>query len=541
MRFGVSSHYQRTLLRGAAVLLIGALAAGCSSDVMRFQDSILTGSSDPSRRAAPVSQAYPGDGRLDQTHTGSVASSGARRPGLLNRVARTPRPQGDVGGWSMASAPVQNPYPVNNQATYATAPARQATTGAAWAPVTRASLDNTVTGTTSTATAAVRTPPVVAPAASQPQRAAIAQPIPVADGEGGWTRAGGTQVSVRQGETIYNLSRRFGVPADAILRANGLSSASQLSAGQQVVIPTYVHSARAPVSAPDSDRNVADARSSTGTRYDVQADRVPVPSKAPTERLAVLPPQPKLNEKQTASAPAAGGARTGAASGGSTYTVASGDTLSGIARKTGVSTDALKQANGLSNGLIRIGQTLSIPAAGATSTVAAGPKVDGAATGSTPAPQTAAYTPPRSQADKVTQQASLDKSRAPDATGISRMRWPARGRVISGFGTVQRGAKNDGIDIALPSGTPIKAAENGVVIYAGDGLKELGNTVLVRHEDGLVTVYGHASELKVQRGQKVRRGEDIALAGMSGAAETPKLHFEVRKDSTPVNPATYLE
>lgn len=537
MRFGVSSHYQRTLLRGAAVLLIGALAAGCSSDVMRFQDSILTGSSHPNQRPAAVSQAYPGDSGLDQTHTGSIAS-GARRPGLLNRVARTPRPQGDVGGWSAASAPVQNPYPVNTAPSYAAAPSGQVTSRAALAPVTRASLDNTVTGTTSPAVAAVRPP--IAPQAPAPQ-APAQQPVVAADNEGGWSRAGGTQVSVKPGETVYNLSRRFGVPADAILRANGMSSANQLAAGQQVVIPTYVHSARAPVSAPDSDRNVADARSSTGTRYDVPADRVPVPGRAPAERLAVLPQQPKLNEKQAVAAPTAGGAQTGAASAGASYTVAAGDTLSGIARKTGVSTEALKQANGLSNGLIRIGQTLMIPTGGASTVVATAPKVDNSATGSTPAPQTAAYTPPRPQAEKVIQQAALDNSQAPDATGISRMRWPVRGRVISGFGAANRGAKNDGIDIAVPAGTPIKAAENGVVIYAGDGLKELGNTVLVRHEDGLVTVYGHASELKVQRGQKVRRGEDIALAGMSGSAETPKLHFEVRKDSTPVNPATYLE
>ncbi|MEP4422761.1 MAG: M23 family metallopeptidase, partial [Nitratireductor sp.] len=95
--------------------------------------------------------------------------------------------------------------------------------------------------------------------------------------------------------------------------------------------------------------------------------------------------------------------------------------------------------------------------------------------------------------------------------------------------------------IAVPEGTPVKAAENGVVIYAGDGLKEFGNTVLVRHEDGLVTVYGHASELKVARGDKVRRGQEIARSGMSGSADLPKLHFEVRKDSVPVNPTGYLE
>src|SRR6185312_15667379 len=128
-------------------------------------------------------------------------------------------------------------------------------------------------------------------------------------------------------------------------------------------------------------------------------------------------------------------------------------------------------------------------------------------------------------------------SAAPDATGVGKMRWPVRGRVITGFGKGS-GRSNDGIDIAVPEGTPVKAAENGVVIYAGDGLKEFGNTVLVRHEDGLVTVYGHASELKVARGDKVKRGQEIAVSGMSGTTDTPKLHFEVRKNSSPVDPKT---
>ena len=78
-------------------------------------------------------------------------------------------------------------------------------------------------------------------------------------------------------------------------------------------------------------------------------------------------------------------------------------------------------------------------------------------------------------------------------------------------------------------------------MYAGSGLKEVGNTVLVRHANGLVTVYGHASELKVSRGQNVKRGQEIAVSGMSGQTDSPKLHFEVRKNSKPVNPVTYLE
>ena len=95
--------------------------------------------------------------------------------------------------------------------------------------------------------------------------------------------------------------------------------------------------------------------------------------------------------------------------------------------------------------------------------------------------------------DKVIAEAEEDDTAAaPGGTGIGKMRWPVRGRVISNYGSGS-GKSNDGIDIAVPEGTPVKAAENGVVIYAGDGLKDFGNTVLVRHENGLVTVYGHAS------------------------------------------------
>lgn len=524
--------------------MVGGLAAGCSSDVMRFQDSILTGDSRPVQ-PAPVSQAYPGDyAQVDTMSTGSIASA-PRRGGILSRAGLVPRPQGNVsaGGqvYSAApAAPVYNAYPAASQPSLPPASSGRVSSGPALAPVTRAALDTTVTGSTQPRSPApVASQP--APVASNPAPAVSQPPAVVsAEGEGGWTRAGGTQITVKPGETVYNLSRRFGVPTDAILKANGLSSANALAAGQQIVIPTYVHSARAPVSAPDANPNVADARSSTGTRYDVPANRTPVPAQAPNDRVAVLPQQP-APKKETGNSPANPPAAAPAAAGG-TYTVVAGDTLHGIARKTGASTEAIKQANGLTSGLIRIGQTLKIPAGGAApaQAVAAAPKTDPTTTAAVTQPSNV-YTPPK-QAETAIRQAAADVSApAPNASGISKMRWPVRGRVISGFGGASGGKANDGIDIAVPAGTPIKAAENGVVIYAGDGLKEFGNTVLVRHENGLVTVYGHASELKVQRGQKVRRGEDIALAGMSGSADTPKLHFEVRKDSSPVNPVTYLE
>jgi murein DD-endopeptidase MepM/ murein hydrolase activator NlpD len=277
---------------------------------------------------------------------------------------------------------------------------------------------------------------------------------------------------------------------------------------------------------------------------------VPVPTGAPAGNLGVLPQTPKLKEGENAPQPTATAANDAKASTApGTYKVQEGDTLSKIARKTGVSSAALKSANGLQDGTIRIGQTLQIPAAGAATVAAAAPApkaadpvVTGATVPSKPstaaAPTVVAYTPPKKE--KLIEQVEQDDSAAPDATGIGRMRWPVRGRVITAFGK-GGGKSNDGIDIQVPEGTPVKAAENGVVIYAGDGLKEFGNTVLVRHENGLVTVYGHASELKVSRGEKVKRGQELALSGMSGSTDSPRLHFEVRKNSAPVDPSTFLE
>jgi murein DD-endopeptidase MepM/ murein hydrolase activator NlpD len=156
--------------------------------------------------------------------------------------------------------------------------------------------------------------------------------------------------------------------------------------------------------------------------------------------------------------------------------------------------------------------------------------------------QTAAIKPTESApSSAVIEEAEKDTVAAPNATGISKLRWPVRGRTLVGYGQADAGKANDGIDISVPNGTPVKSAENGVVIYAGTGLKDFGNTVLVRHDNGLVTVYGHNGDISVKRGQTVRRGQELAKSGMSGNTKVPKLHFEVRKNSKPINPATELE
>jgi murein DD-endopeptidase MepM/ murein hydrolase activator NlpD len=115
-------------------------------------------------------------------------------------------------------------------------------------------------------------------------------------------------------------------------------------------------------------------------------------------------------------------------------------------------------------------------------------------------------------------------------------RWPAKGRVISGYGT----SGNEGINISVPEGTAVKAAEDGTVAYAGSDVKGYGKLVLVRHSNGYVSAYAHNGELDVRPGEKVKRGQTIAKSGASGNVTSPQLHFEIRKGATPVDPMPHL-
>ena len=130
---------------------------------------------------------------------------------------------------------------------------------------------------------------------------------------------------------------------------------------------------------------------------------------------------------------------------------------------------------------------------------------------------------------------------AEPAGGLPSFRWPVRGRVIAGFGPKPSGLQNDGINLAVPEGTPVKAAEDGVVAYAGNELKGYGNLVLLRHSDGFVTAYANASEILVKKGDTIKRGQVIAKSGQTGNVTSPQLHFEIRKGATPVDPAQYLK
>jgi murein DD-endopeptidase MepM/ murein hydrolase activator NlpD len=118
--------------------------------------------------------------------------------------------------------------------------------------------------------------------------------------------------------------------------------------------------------------------------------------------------------------------------------------------------------------------------------------------------------------------------------------WPVQGKVISAFGSSKDGTKNDGINIAAPSGAPVVAAADGVVAYAGNELRGFGNMILIRHEGGYVTAYAHNASLLVKKGDKVKRGQTIARVGATGSVFGPQLHFEIRKGTQPVDPMTFL-
>ncbi len=118
--------------------------------------------------------------------------------------------------------------------------------------------------------------------------------------------------------------------------------------------------------------------------------------------------------------------------------------------------------------------------------------------------------------------------------------WPAEGTVISGYGPKPGNRHNDGINIALPRGAPVRATRDGVIAYVGNELRGYGNLILIRHEGGWVSAYAHNDALLVGQGEKVRRGQVVALSGSTGGVATPQLHFELRRDGVSVDPLIQL-
>jgi murein DD-endopeptidase MepM/ murein hydrolase activator NlpD len=147
----------------------------------------------------------------------------------------------------------------------------------------------------------------------------------------------------------------------------------------------------------------------------------------------------------------------------------------------------------------------------------------------------ATQTPPATATPQPTQVAAVP-SAEPAMSGADKFRWPVSGRVITDFAA----SKGTGINIEVPEGTAVKAAENGTVIYTGSGVEGYGNLVLVRHPNGYVSAYAHLQSISVGKGAVINRGDTIGAAGMTGSVSRPQLHFELRKGATPIDPMPML-
>jgi murein DD-endopeptidase MepM/ murein hydrolase activator NlpD len=226
----------------------------------------------------------------------------------------------------------------------------------------------------------------------------------------------------------------------------------------------------------------------------------------------------------------------------------SGESLYAIARRHKVSVDELKRVNGITDSTkVWAGKVLLVPdspgavAAPAAAPPAGPPRVVQVKPRIVTAPQeptTVPEPPPKTAAAK--QDGTMTDAIPAPAVASGKFRWPARGKVIAGFGPQPDGTKSEGINLVLPLGTDIHAAEAGRVHYAGDGLKGYGNLILIRHANGWASMYAHADQMLEKAGDEVRRGQVIGKAGKSGPVAQPQLHFELRKGSVPVDPLPHM-
>jgi murein DD-endopeptidase MepM/ murein hydrolase activator NlpD len=350
---------------------------------------------------------------------------------------------------------------------------------------------------------AIQSSPLAPPTASAPQTRPSGQQVSsTAAGSPGmatynpppqptWTWEGGTAITAGQGDTAYTLAQRHKVPADVIVQSNNLSGPLAIKPGQRLVIPRY--------------------------------------SDAPITTGSVQQPRPVVS----------------ATDGQHVHTVAPGETLSKLSRTYKVPVGTLAKTNNIEpHTQVKIGDQITIPGVRAQQAAKPAPVAQQQPV-IAPPQQKVSATPPVSTARSITP--ATDNPAPPEtkpvttAATMPTFRWPVRGRVINGFGPKTAGAQNDGINVAVPEGTPVKAAEDGVVAYAGNELKSYGNLVLIRHSNGYVTAYAHASEIMVKRDEPIKRGQVIAKSGQTGNVTGPQLHFEIRKGSSPVDPTPYLD
>ena len=339
-------------------------------------------------------------------------------------------------------------------------------------------------------------------------------------GDVNWARSGRAGIhTVAKGDSVYGLARRYQVPIRAIIDANDLEPPYTLYVGQEIRIPVP---RRHVVERGDTVYGISRA-------YGVDMSEL--------TRLNDIQPPFEITPGQVLVVPGRGQeaapTRTADRADGAQESTGSADASSARSRSAGQAKGEQQSEQQAKNGRDDAAKTAvaSLPSAPA---------------GTPPPPR-----PPARKAESQRQSETAQGAQptaAPQPKSIpqpppraeSRFLWPVRGKVLSSFGPMEGGLHNDGINIAAPAGTPVKAAENGVVAYVGNELRGFGNLLLIKHADGWVTAYAHTQEILVSHGQQVKRGQIVARVGATGSVAEPQLHFEVRKRSKAKDPAQLL-
>jgi murein DD-endopeptidase MepM/ murein hydrolase activator NlpD len=373
---------------------------------------------------------------------------------------------------------------------------------------------------------------------------------PPPDYRGGflWDTARSRTVTVAKGDTLYDIARRYDVPIRLIAARNGLQPPYALTIGQMLILdPPRIHriaagetldsiAARYGVPrAAIADVNELRAPYQLAVGQDVWIpDPFTVAAAQPTPRAATpapaVPreaPRPQSPPIVTSSLPPPPGAAA----------------LPGSPGAPKVESVPLKTPEGEPVPVvINPPQPDSVALANRQAAAAALPDARPVPPAPLPRPPAVTDLPPQSAAPPAPPaEAVAAIAPAPVPPAVPTFVWPVKGRVISGFGPAGKGLHNDGINIAAPLGTQVRAAEGGVVAYAGSELKGFGNLLLIKHDNGLTTAYAHNDKLLVARGDVVRQGQVIATVGKSGGIDAPQLHFEVRRGTQAVDPQGYLK
>jgi murein DD-endopeptidase MepM/ murein hydrolase activator NlpD len=312
---------------------------------------------------------------------------------------------------------------------------------------------------------------------------------PPAGSDGPWARGpaiAGPVYHVRRSDTVSIIARRAGIDWQTLAMANGLGAPYTIYPGQALRIP--------------GTGGPAEPAATLVAGMTPEPAAAPVPTLIAVEQVSTGQPPPPAGlvaAAQAESLPSDG-----------VYRVRAGEHLLAIARRFGVPMQQIAALNRLKAPYaLRIGQELQLPVA-----MAGAP---------TPSAKPVAHIA------------------APALSGDGFL-WPVQGKIVGRFGQSNEGLRRDGVNIAARKGTPVRAAEDGVVVYANEGIRGYGRMILLRHSDDYVTTYAHNAALLVSVGDIVRRGQIIARVGDTGSVAGAQLHFEIRKGLTPLDPEDLL-